>query len=214
MTGNLPSRKQCTTLQGSQRPPTTLTEWKEKFSTPSRLMEIYSSKNWIYALDNPKGAYMNFTPTLLDISKMFGDKVMIEWVTRNVMAIWYVKPDTNPMIYQQTIAWANMWSRMNKHFTIGELTLFFARCQAGKYYLGNHLDLTRIGGVFEEKFKPERMVELNRYIAEKNNAERKRQEEEDALEVITYEQYKTLNPNFDPNGALARLLGGDIRQNK
>ena len=177
-------------------------------------MEIYSSKNWIYALDNPKGAYMNFTPTLLDISKMFGDKVMIEWVTRNVMAIWYVKPDTNPMIYQQTIAWANMWSRMNKHFTIGELTLFFARCQAGKYYLGNHLDLTRIGGVFEEKFKPERMVELNKYIAEKNNAERKRQEEEDALEVITYEQYKALNPHFDPNGALARLLGGDIRQNK
>ena len=100
-------------------------------------MQVYSSANWVYAIENPKGAYMNYTPTLFDISNVFGADTMVNWVATNVMAIWYVKPDNNPQIYDQAKAWAKMWSRMNKNYTIGELTLFFARCQAGKYFLGN-----------------------------------------------------------------------------
>ena len=116
-------------------------------------MQVYSSANWVYAIENPKGAYMNYTPTLFDISNVFGADIMVNWVATNVMAIWYVKPDNNPQIYDQAKAWAKMWSRMNKNYTIGELTLFFARCQAGKYFLGNRLDITRIGNVFEENLE-------------------------------------------------------------
>ena len=172
-------------------------------------MTVYSSSNWIYAIENPKAAYMNYTPTLFDISNVFGSDVMVNWVATNVLAIWYVKPDTNPQIYDQAIQWAKMWSRMNKNYTIGELTLFFARCQAGKYFLGNRLDITRIGNVFEEKFKAERASELNRYISERTNAERERREMEDMANSVTYEEYKQMHPEFDPNGALAKLFGGD-----
>ena len=172
-------------------------------------MAVYSSANWKYAIENPKGAYMNYTPTLFDIANLFGKEVMEQWVTTNVMAIWYVKPDTNPQVYDQAKAWAKMWARMNKNFTIGELTLFFARCQAGKYFLGNRLDITRIGNVFEEKFKAERASELNRYISEKTNAEREQRERDDLANSVTYEEYKQMHPNFDPNGALAKLFGGD-----
>lgn len=172
-------------------------------------MAVYSSANWKYAIENPKGAYMNYTPTLFDIANLFGKEVMEQWVTTNVMAIWYVKPDTNPQVYDQAKTWARMWARMNKNFTIGELTLFFARCQAGKYFFGNRLDITRIGYVFEEKFKAERASELNRYISEKTNAEREQREREDLANSVTYEEYKQMHPNFDPNGALAKLFGGD-----
>lgn len=175
-------------------------------------MQVYSSSNWVYAIENPKGAYMNYTPTLFDISRIFGADVMVNWVATNVMAIWYVKPDNNPQIYDQAKAWARMWSRMNKNYTIGELTLFFARCQAGKYFLGNRLDLTRIGNVFEEKFKAERAVELNKYIFERTNAEREKREKEDIANSVTYEEYKALHPDFDQSGALARLLGGDTSE--
>ena len=166
MTDNLPNNKQCETSlsKPQQTTPTCLSQWMEKFSTPSRLMQVYSSANWVYAIENPKGAYMNYTPTLFDISNVFGADTMVNWVATNVMAIWYVKPDNNPQIYDQAKAWAKMWSRMNKNYTIGELTLFFARCQAGKYFLGNRLDITRIGNVFEEKFKAERASELKQYI--------------------------------------------------
>lgn len=172
-------------------------------------MTVYSSANWIYAIDNPRGAYMNYTPTLFDIANLFGKEVAEQWVATNVLAIWYVKPDNNPQIYDQAKAWARMWARMNKNYTIGELTLFFARCQAGKYFLGNRLDLTRIGNVFEEKFKSERASELNRYISERTNAEREQREKEDLANSVTYEEYKQMHSDFDQGGAIARLLGGD-----
>ena len=69
-------------------------------------MQVYSSANWVYAIENPKGAYMNYTPTLFDISNVFGADTMVNWVATNVMAIWYVKPDNNPQIYDQAKAWA------------------------------------------------------------------------------------------------------------
>ena len=71
------------------------------------------------------------------------------------------------------------------------------------------MDITRIGNVFEEKFKSERASELNRYISERTNAEREQREREDLANSVTYEEYKQMHPEFDSSGALAKLLNGD-----
>lgn len=185
-----------------------MTEWKKKFSTLSKFQTIYSERNWQYALENPEGAFMNYSPTVRDLMEYFERKDIIDWVVSNILCIWMLKPDSDHTIYQQALSWARLWLPMNKMYTVGELTLFFARCKAGRYDLGYKLDLTRLGNIFKKEFLAERGQEIESYRSRYEAAERERQRQEDKEQAISYDEYKKMNPDFDLAGKVKLLIKG------
>ena len=151
---------------------------------------------------------MSYTPTLFDISSVYGEDIAVDWVTKSVCAIWFLKPDTNPLIYQQARRWAASFVAANSHYKIGEMMLFFARCNAGRYNLGYNLDVTRIGLAFEDVFKRERHEELARYENEEQEKKRDILKEE-MKKGVSWDEYvrmKCMDVNT-PN-PLSRLVKG------
>ena len=208
-TSIIPSSTQSTALSRSTTTkPKNIVQWKEKFSTLSKFKTVYSEINWQYALENPEAAFLNYSPTIYDVMLIFDRNNIFDWVATNVLSIWMLKPDNDPFIYQQAKSWARLWTPMNKSYTVGELTLFFARCKAGKYNLGYKLDLTRLGNIFSEQFLKERHVEIETYRNNYEEAERERLRKEDEKLAISYEEYKKAHPNFDLSGKIKLLIEG------
>lgn len=151
---------------------------------------------------------MNYSPTVRDLMEYFDRKDIVDWVVSNILCIWMLKPDSNPIIYQQALSWARLWLPMNKLYTVGELTLFFARCKAGRYDLGYKLDLTRLGNIFKKDFLAERSQEIEAYRSRFEAAERERQRQEDKEQAVSYDEYKKMNPDFDLSGKVKLLVKG------
>lgn len=151
---------------------------------------------------------MNYSPTVRDVLECFDRRDVYSWVADNVLSIWMLKPDADPIVYQQAISWSQLWTPMNKLYTVGELTLFFARCKAGRYNLGYKFDLTRLGYVFKEQFLKERNMEIEAFRSSYEQAERERQRQEDLRNAMTYDEYKKLNPDFDLSGKVKLLIEG------
>lgn len=186
-----------------------------KYQNLSDFRKVYSSSNWAYVSRNPMKAYLKYNPTLYDLQNAFGDdgeKVVIEWVTEQVLGIWSLNPDTDKTIGLQTYQWARIWVNQNLHFKISELMLFFSRCATGKYDTGyGKMNLQLITKAFNEQFLRDRARELDRY-----EKIRSKKEEDDAQQGgITYDEYKSTHSDFDKSGVLARILGvNDKRQTK
>lgn len=151
---------------------------------------------------------MNYSPTVRDVMAIFSRADIYEWVASNVLSIWMLKPDSDPFVYQQARQWSQLWTPMNKAYTVGELTLFFARCKAGRYDLGYKFDLTRLGYIFKEQFLQERSSEIDAYRSSYEEAERERRRLEDLREAVGYDEYKRLHPDFDLSGRIKLLVEG------